>query len=103
LDLASPISAATHTLYFHPTANLASDERPDIDWLELHDAGGTPASPKDTRGTPGTRTGLSGACDVVLHPGLNTLQTAHDNVPASILTNDYVICMYAGTGGVRWP
>ena len=71
---------------FPPTADLASDERLVIDWLELHDADGTlPAPPPPSAGIPGIGTGLPGDCDVAPNPGLSTLQSALDGVclPAS--------------------
>jgi hypothetical protein len=42
---------------------------------------------------PGVGTGFASDCDVTINPGTSTLQTALNNVPATISTNDYVICM----------
>jgi hypothetical protein len=50
-------------------------------------------------GRPGVGTGVASDCDVTINPGTSTLQTALNNVPATISTNDYVICMRAGVYG----
>jgi Bacterial Ig-like domain len=50
-------------------------------------------------GRPGVGTGVASDCDVTINPGTSTLQTALDNVPTTISTNDYVICMHAGVYG----
>ena len=47
---------------------------------------------------PGIGTGLPDDCDVALHPGLSTLQSALNNVPSS-LNGDYVICLHGGAYG----
>src|SRR5215217_473706 len=48
---------------------------------------------------PGVGTGFASDCDVTINPGTSTLQTALNNVPATISTNDYVICMRDGVYG----
>jgi hypothetical protein len=50
-------------------------------------------------GRPGVGTGVASDCDVTINPGTSTLQTALNNVPTTISTNDYVICMHAGVYG----
>jgi hypothetical protein len=50
-------------------------------------------------GRPGVGTGVASDCDVTINPGTSTLQTALNNVPATISTNDYVICMRDGVYG----
>jgi hypothetical protein len=45
-------------------------------------------------GRPGVGTDVASNCDVTINPGTSTLQTALNNVPATISTNDYVICMH---------
>jgi hypothetical protein len=48
---------------------------------------------------PGVGTGVASDCDVTINPGASSLQTALNNVPTTISTNDYVICMHAGVYG----
>jgi hypothetical protein len=66
---------------------------------------GTPASRSFTVDVPalpdepGVGTGFASECDVTINPGTSTLQTALNNVPATISTNDYVICMRDGVYG----
>jgi hypothetical protein len=55
--------------------------------------------PPPSGGRPGVGTGVASNCDVTINPGTSTLQTALDNVPTTISTNDYVICMHAGVYG----
>jgi hypothetical protein len=50
-------------------------------------------------GRPGVGTGVASDCDVTINPGTSALQTALNNVPTTISTNDYVICMHAGVYG----
>jgi hypothetical protein len=55
--------------------------------------------PADTQvGRPGVGTGVAGNCDATIDPGASTLQTALNNVPAT-LNGDYVICLRAGAYG----
>ena len=59
----------------------------------------TVATSSPSGGRPGVGTGVASDCDVTINPGTSTLQTALDNVPTTISTNDYVICMRAGVYG----
>jgi hypothetical protein len=59
----------------------------------------TVATSSPSGGRPGVGTGVASDCDVTINPGTSTLQTALDNVPTTISTNDYVICMHAGVYG----
>jgi hypothetical protein len=60
--------------------------------------GGVYTEPDKRVGFPGIGTGLPDDCDVALHPGLSTLQSALHNVPSS-LNGDYVICLHGGAYG----
>jgi len=66
----------------------------DADGDGTPDACDTP-QPPPSGGRPGVGvgTGVASDCDVTINPGTSTLQTALNNVPATISTNDYVICM----------
>jgi hypothetical protein len=59
----------------------------------------TVATSSPSGGRPGVGTGVASDCDVTINPGTSTLQTALDNVPTTISTNDYVICMHRGVYG----
>ena len=59
----------------------------------------TVAMSSPSGGRPGVGTGVASDCDVTINPGTSTLQTALNNVPTTISTNDYVICMRAGVYG----